>query len=193
MSIQDYIAQSWVIDPAPCSPRCPKIHVPQYEPTRSLLLTCMICFAQSLLKKRSRAARSVEEQQQSASVSQPLRRCLGPVDVLLLGLGSILGAGGFVLTGLAAHDDAGCASKPVTMVPTWFQAFSAMSADDGCIGAWSQMSLPARQDSYQCVYHRDSSMQSSSAQSCLSAKWHCVHGLHGSYLRSPEGEGAAES
>ena len=34
-------------------------------------------------------------------------RCLGPVDVLLLGLGSILGAGAFVLTGVAAHDHAG--------------------------------------------------------------------------------------
>ena len=90
------------------------------------LLMFMSRILQSLLKKRSMVARSMEEQQQSASISQPLRRCLGPVDVLLLGLGSILGAGGFVLTGLAAHDDAGCASQPVEMVLTWLQAFSAM-------------------------------------------------------------------
>ena len=62
---------------------------------------------QTVLKKRATVSQSVEQQQQAASVSEPLRRCLGSVDVLFLGLGSILGAGCFVLTGLAAHDYAG--------------------------------------------------------------------------------------
>ena len=64
---------------------------------------------QALLRMRASVTQSMEQQQQAASISEPLRRCLGPVDVLFLGLGSILGAGCFVLTGLAAHDDAGWA------------------------------------------------------------------------------------
>lgn len=64
-------------------------------------------WVQKILKKRAGVSQSVEQQQQAASISEPLRRCLGSVDVLFLGLGSILGAGCFVLTGLAAHDDAG--------------------------------------------------------------------------------------
>src|SRR6184192_2200051 len=36
-----------------------------------------------------------------------LRRVLGPVSLTALGVGAIIGAGIFVLTGLAAHDKAG--------------------------------------------------------------------------------------
>src|SRR5439155_13476412 len=36
-----------------------------------------------------------------------LRRVLGPISLTALGVGAIIGAGIFVLTGLAAHDEAG--------------------------------------------------------------------------------------
>ncbi len=62
---------------------------------------------QALLQKRASVTQSMEQQQAAASISEPFKRCLGPVDVLFLGLGSILGAGCFVLTGLAAHNGAG--------------------------------------------------------------------------------------
>lgn len=55
------------------------------------------------------------------------------------------------------------------------------------------MGLWAERESYQYLYHEANSMQSFSAQSCVPAEWHCVHGLHGSHLWSTEGEGAAVS
>jgi APA family basic amino acid/polyamine antiporter len=36
-----------------------------------------------------------------------LRRALGPIDLTLLGIGGIIGTGIFVLTGVAARQDAG--------------------------------------------------------------------------------------
>lgn len=74
--------------------------------------------AQALLRKRALQTRSLQEQQDAAAASEPLARCLGPVDVLLLGLGSILGAGAFVLTGVAAHEHAGCCSLPQLALPS---------------------------------------------------------------------------
>lgn len=68
------------------------------------------CSVQSLLQRRALLTRSVDEQMQAANAGEPLRRCLGSIDLLLLGLGSILGAGAFVLTGVAAHEHAGCSS-----------------------------------------------------------------------------------
>ena len=57
---------------------------------------------------------------QTSSVSQQLRRtrnaegaalrkCLGPFDLIMMGIGGIVGAGVFVLTGVAAREHAGCA------------------------------------------------------------------------------------
>ncbi len=85
-----------------CKPKLPASIKVCYH-ARAATSVCM----QTLLKRRATVSQSVEQQQQAASISEPLRRCLGSVDVLFLGLGSILGAGCFVLTGLAAHEDAG--------------------------------------------------------------------------------------
>lgn len=62
---------------------------------------------QALLWKRAFLTKSLDEQLSASTMSEPLQRCLGSVDLLLLGLGSILGAGAFVLTGVAAHTEAG--------------------------------------------------------------------------------------
>lgn len=43
------------------------------------------------------------------STSHELQKTLTTVDVVLLGVGGIIGAGVFVLTGTAAKEDAGCA------------------------------------------------------------------------------------
>ena len=102
MTVQDYIVQSWVRLQAIASPI-------RQRAVKSAIMrgSQQALGVQTLLKKRATVSQSVEQQQQAASISEPLRRCLGSVDVLFLGLGSILGAGCFVLTGLAAHDDAG--------------------------------------------------------------------------------------
>ncbi len=102
MTVQDYLVQSWVRIHANCKPKFSA----SSEVCDSARATTEAC-VQSVLKRRATVSQSVEQQQQAASISEPLRRCLGSVDVLFLGLGSILGAGCFVLTGLAAHDDAG--------------------------------------------------------------------------------------
>ena len=44
---------------------------------------------------------------ESTGEGQGLRQCLGAFDLILLGIGAIVGAGVFVLTGVAAHDHAG--------------------------------------------------------------------------------------
>ena len=62
---------------------------------------------QALLQKRALLTRSVDDQIQAANAQEPLRKCLGSLDLLLLGLGSILGTGAFVLTGVAAREHAG--------------------------------------------------------------------------------------
>lgn len=44
---------------------------------------------------------------QAFSQTSPLKRCLGPLDLILFGVGAIIGAGIFVLTGVAAATKAG--------------------------------------------------------------------------------------
>jgi len=51
--------------------------------------------------------RTVTELQKEASTDQRLRRALGPVNLVMLGIGAIIGAGIFVLTGQAAANYAG--------------------------------------------------------------------------------------
>src|SRR5262245_37185854 len=51
--------------------------------------------------------KSVASLQAEASSDQSLRRALGPVNLVLLGIGAVIGAGIFVLTGKAAADYAG--------------------------------------------------------------------------------------
>ena len=62
---------------------------------------------QAKLVRRSFQTRSYEQQMQDAAASPQLKKCLGFVDLLLLGVGSIVGAGVFVLTGVAAREHAG--------------------------------------------------------------------------------------
>src|SRR5213083_3217399 len=84
-----------------------------------------------------------------------LRRVLGPVSLTALGVGAIIGAGIFVLTGLAAHDKAGpglilsfvvagigcalaalCYAEFASMVPVAGSAYTYAYATLGELFAW---------------------------------------------------------
>src|SRR5436853_2461468 len=84
-----------------------------------------------------------------------LRRVLGPVALTALGVGAIIGAGIFVLTGLAAHDKAGpglilsfvvagigcalaalCYAEFASMVPVAGSAYTYAYATLGEVFAW---------------------------------------------------------
>src|SRR5881409_4377509 len=84
-----------------------------------------------------------------------LRRVLGPVSLSALGIGAIIGAGIFVLTGLAAHDKAGpglilsfvvagfrctlaalCYAEFASMVPVAGSAYTYAYATLGELFAW---------------------------------------------------------
>jgi APA family basic amino acid/polyamine antiporter len=56
---------------------------------------------------RRRALQTQQLSAQPERQGQGLRKCLGATDLVLLGVGAIVGAGVFVLTGVAAHDHAG--------------------------------------------------------------------------------------
>ena len=58
-------------------------------------------------RKQLWARKSIEVLLAEMAGEHRLRRCLGPVSLTALGVGAIIGAGIFVLTGLAAHDFAG--------------------------------------------------------------------------------------
>ena len=59
------------------------------------------------LSEQLMAVKSMEALQQELVSENRLRRVLGPISLTALGVGAIIGAGIFVLTGLAAHDFAG--------------------------------------------------------------------------------------
>ncbi|EIE21064.1 amino acid transporter [Coccomyxa subellipsoidea C-169] len=103
------------------------------------------CSAQSLLQRRALLTRSVDEQMQAANAGEPLRRCLGSIDLLLLGLGSILGAGAFVLTGVAAHEHAG----PAVMVSYLIAALAALLS--GLAYAEFAVDLPVSGGATTCI------------------------------------------
>src|SRR5881398_4176925 len=84
-----------------------------------------------------------------------LRRVLGPVSLTALGVGAIIGAGIFVLTGFAAHDEAGpglilsfvvagigcalaalCYAEFASMVPVAGSAYTYAYATLGELFAW---------------------------------------------------------
>src|SRR5437667_6518944 len=84
-----------------------------------------------------------------------LRRVLGPVSLTALGVGAVIGAGIFVLTGLAAHDKAGpglilsfvvagvgcalaglCYAEVASMVPVAGSAYTYAYATLGELFAW---------------------------------------------------------
>lgn len=59
------------------------------------------------LYKRAFAVTSPGEHLKRASAAGDLRKCLGPWELTFLGTGSIIGAGVFVLSGVAANESAG--------------------------------------------------------------------------------------
>ena len=61
---------------------------------------------QELLARRAFSARTLEEHQQRSGTNE-LPKTLGAWDLCFLGLGSIIGAGVFVLSGVAANELAG--------------------------------------------------------------------------------------
>ncbi len=59
------------------------------------------------LRRQLFATKSVKLLEEEMASDNRLRRVLGPVALTSLGVGAIIGAGIFVLTGLAAHEHAG--------------------------------------------------------------------------------------
>ena len=67
---------------------------------------------------RARALdRSSATLQAGANTAVPLSKCLGFWDLFLATVGSTVGAGIFVATGVAARDDAGCARPASCLQP----------------------------------------------------------------------------
>jgi basic amino acid/polyamine antiporter, APA family len=101
------------------------------------------------------AVKSVEVLLAEMAGEHRLRRVLGPVSLSALGIGAIIGAGIFVLTGLAAHDKAGpglilsfvvagfgctlaalCYAEFASMVPVAGSAYTYAYATLGELFAW---------------------------------------------------------
>lgn len=55
-------------------------------------------------------AKSITSQMDTSASGNDMSRVLTAVDLTFMGIGGIIGAGVFVLTGVAARDTAGCAS-----------------------------------------------------------------------------------
>lgn len=62
-----------------------------------------------LFMKRAFQTTSVTQQMRRTRDGPALAKCLGPFDLIMMGIGGIVGAGVFVLTGVAAQKHAGCA------------------------------------------------------------------------------------
>src|SRR3989449_874992 len=109
------------------------------------------------MKRRSQlfAVKPVEVLLAEMEGENRLRRVLGPVSLTALGVGAIIGAGIFVLTGLAAHDKAGpglilsfvvagigcalaalCYAEFASMVPVAGSAYTYAYATLGELFAW---------------------------------------------------------
>ncbi len=99
----------WHKQTAPCTHNgSAKIHggCPTRFKVRSLI--CGPCWAYvRQLSRQMRTTKSVDELIREAATSQELRRELGPLNLVALGIGAIIGAGIFVLTGQAAAQYAG--------------------------------------------------------------------------------------
>ncbi|KAL4420141.1 hypothetical protein ABPG77_010357 [Micractinium sp. CCAP 211/92] len=109
---------------------------------------------QTLLFKRAFSARSIEEHR-ARSGTDELPKVLGPLDLTFLGLGSIIGAGVFVLSGVAARELAGpavitsylvsataallsalCYTEMAVSLPITGGAFNYISISFGELAAW---------------------------------------------------------
>lgn len=101
------------------------------------------------------AKKSIDKLKSDAESDQRLRRALGPVQLFAMGVGAIIGAGIFVLTGLAAREHAGpaltvsfviagfgctfaalCYAEFAAMVPVAGSAYTYAYATLGEIFAW---------------------------------------------------------
>lgn len=67
------------------------------------------------LRRKSFRARSTTSQMEM-SAGNEMPKVLGAVDLTFLGIGGIIGSGVFVLTGVAAKQDAGCAAEELWVV-----------------------------------------------------------------------------
>src|SRR5213594_3406926 len=109
----------------------------------------------SPMRRQLFAVKSVEVLLAEMAGEHRLRRVLGPVSLTALGVGAIIGAGIFVLTGLAAHDKAGpglilsfvvagigcalaalCYAEFASMVPVAGSAYTYAYATLGELFAW---------------------------------------------------------
>src|SRR6201993_2017173 len=101
------------------------------------------------------ARKSLETLQSEEKGEHRLRRILGPVQLTALGVGAIIGAGIFILTGVAAHDRTGpalmlsfvlaglacvfaalCYAEFASMVPVAGSAYTYAYATLGELFAW---------------------------------------------------------
>src|SRR5574337_89138 len=107
------------------------------------------------LRQQLFATKSVKLLEEEMVSENRLRRVLGPVALTSLGVGAIIGAGIFVLTGLAAHDHAGpaltlsfiiaglgcafaafCYAEFASMIPVAGSAYTYAYATLGELMAW---------------------------------------------------------
>jgi APA family basic amino acid/polyamine antiporter len=77
----------------------------------------------SKFKRKAFVAKSLTSQMDTSASGNDMSRVLGAVDLTFMGIGGIIGAGVFVLTGVAARDTSGCDSAffslRVSVPVTW--------------------------------------------------------------------------
>jgi len=114
-----------------------------------------VCYSQLALGSRLFATKSVEMLRAELASADRLHRVLGPVALTSLGIGAIIGAGIFVMTGLAARDYAGpslmlsfviagtgcalaalCYAEFASMIPVAGSAYTYAYATLGELIAW---------------------------------------------------------
>ena len=114
-----------------------------------------MCYSLLALRSRIFATKSVEVLQAELASADRLHRVLGPVALTSLGIGAIIGAGIFVMTGLAARDFAGpslmlsfivagtgcalaalCYAEFASMIPVAGSAYTYAYATLGELMAW---------------------------------------------------------
>jgi APA family basic amino acid/polyamine antiporter len=107
------------------------------------------------LREQLFAVKSIKLLEEEMASDNRLRRVLGPISLTALGVGAIIGAGIFVLTGLAAHDHAGpglvlsfvvaglgcafaalCYAEFASMIPVAGSAYTYAYATMGELLAW---------------------------------------------------------
>ncbi len=114
-----------------------------------------MCYSHHALRTRIFATKTVEILQAELASADRLHRVLGPVALTSLGIGAIIGAGIFVMTGLAARDYAGpslmlsfviagsgcalaalCYAEFASMIPVAGSAYTYAYATLGELAAW---------------------------------------------------------